>query len=189
MHAPARDNIYSAPLDDSARGAIIAGAAIMAAFFVGLGGWAAFAPLNSAAVAPAVVKVEGNRKSVQHLEGGIVKELRVREGDKVAAEQTLILLDDTQARAAVDVFSKQYDELTAQEARLIAERDGAAAVQFPQALIARRTEPDVAAIIAGQTNLFNSRHTTLVGTVAVLRKKISQTQEQIVGLEGQSAAY
>ena len=189
MQAPTRDNIYSAPLDDSARSAMIAGAAIMAAFFVGLGGWAAFAPLNSAAVAPAVVKVEGNRKSVQHLEGGIVKELRVREGDKVAAEQTLILLDDTQARAAVDVFSKQYDELTAQEARLIAERDGAAAVQFPQALIARRAEPDVAAIIAGQTNLFKSRRTTLTGTVDVLRKKISQTQEQIVGLEGQAAAY
>ena len=168
---------------------MIAGAAIMAAFFLGLGGWAAFAPLNSAAVAPAVVKVEGNRKSVQHLEGGIVKELRVSEGDKVATEQTLILLDDTQARAAVDVYSKQYDELTAQEARLIAERDGAAAVQFPQALIARRAEPDVAAIIAGQTNLFKSRRTTLTGTVDVLRKKISQTQEQIVGLEGQAAAY
>ncbi len=189
MHAPTRDNIYSAPLDDSARSAMVAGAAIMAAFFVGLGGWAAFAPLNSAAVAPAVVKVEGNRKSVQHLEGGIVKELRVREGDKVASEQTLILLDDTQARAAVDVFSKQYDELTAQEARLIAERDGAAAVQFPQALLARRAEPDVAAIIAGQSNLFKSRRTTLTGTIDVLRKKISQTQEQIVGLEGQAAAY
>ena len=189
MQATTRDNIYSAPLDDSAKSAMIAGAAIMAAFFVGLGGWAAFAPLNSAAVAPAVVKVEGNRKSVQHLEGGIVKELRVREGDKVASEQTLIVLDDTQARAAVDVFSKQYDELTAQEARLIAERDGTAAVQFPQALIARRAEPDVAAIIAGQTNLFKSRRTTLTGTVDVLRKKISQTQEQIVGLEGQAAAY
>jgi len=189
MHAPTRDNIYSAPLDDSAKSAMIAGAAIMAAFFVGLGGWAAFAPLNSAAVAPAVVKVEGNRKSVQHLEGGIVKELRVREGDKVASDQTLILLDDTQARAAVDVFSKQYDELTAQEARLIAERDGAAAVKFPPALIARQAEPDVAAIIAGQTNLFKSRRTTLTGTFDVLRKKISQTQEQIVGLEGQAAAY
>jgi len=189
MQATTRNNIYSAPLDDSAKSAMIAGAAIMAAFFVGLGGWAAFAPLNSAAVAPAVVKVEGNRKSVQHLEGGIVKELRVREGDKVASEQTLIVLDDTQARAAVDVFSKQYDELTAQEARLIAERDGTAAVQFPQALIARRAEPDVAAIIAGQTNLFKSRRTTLTGTVDVLRKKISQTQEQIVGLEGQAAAY
>ena len=189
MHAPTRDNIYSAPLDDSARSAMVAGAAIMAAFFVGLGGWAAFAPLNSAAVAPAVVKVEGNRKSVQHLEGGIVKELRVREGDKVASDQTLILLDDTQARAAVDVFSKQYDELTAQEARLITERDGAATVKFPPALIARQAEPDVAAIIAGQTNLFKSRRTTLTGTFDVLRKKISQTQEQIVGLEGQAAAY
>ena len=168
---------------------MVAGAAIMVAFFVGLGGWAAFAPLNSAAVAPAVVKVEGNRKSVQHLEGGIVKELRVREGDKVASDQTLILLDDTQARAAVDVFSKQYDELTAQEARLITERDGAATVKFPPALIARQAEPDVAAIIAGQTNLFKSRRTTLTGTFDVLRKKISQTQEQIVGLEGQAAAY
>ena len=189
MQAANRTGDLVAPIDDNARGSIVAGVVIMAAFFIGLGGWAAFAPLNSAAVAPAVVKVEGNRKSVQHLEGGIVKELRVKEGDQVAVEQILILLDDTQARAAVDVFSKQYDELTAQEARLIAERDGAAAMKFPPALVARRTEPDVAAIIAGQTNLFNSRRTTLAGTVAVLRKKISQTQEQIVGLEGQSAAY
>ena len=87
------------------------------------------------------------------------------------------------------MFSKQYDELTAQEARLVAERDGAAAVKFPPALIARQAEPDVAAIIAGQNNLFKSRRTTLSGTVDVLRKKISQTQEQIVGLEGQAAAY
>src|SRR5258705_5253993 len=97
MHAPTRNSIYSVPLDDSAKGAMIAGVAIMAAFFVVLGGWAAFAPLNSAAVAPAVIKVEGNRKSVQHLEGGIVRELRVKEGDKVAADQNLILLDHTQA--------------------------------------------------------------------------------------------
>src|SRR3954463_10154007 len=123
MNAPEANSPINAPAampDDSGRSFIYGGLAIMLAFFVGLGGWAAFAPLNSAAVAQAVVKVEGKRKSVQHLEGGLVKELRVREGDKVAAGQTLILLDDNQARAAVDVFSKQYDELTAQEARLVA---------------------------------------------------------------------
>ena len=69
----------------------------MALFFGGLGGWAAFAPLNGAVVAPAVVKVEGNRKTIQHLDGGIVKELRVKEGDRVEAGQTVIVLDDTQA--------------------------------------------------------------------------------------------
>src|SRR3954470_8264311 len=116
MPATAHNGLYGGPLDDGAKGAMIAGAWIMGIFFIGLGGWAAFAPLNSAAVATAVVKVEGNRKSVQHLEGGIVKERLVKEGDKVAADQVLVRLDDAQARGAVEIFSKQYDELTAQEA-------------------------------------------------------------------------
>lgn len=94
-----------APADD-ARRAIVAGWAVLAFFFVGLGGWAAFTPLDSAAIAQGVVKVEGNRKTVQHLEGGIVRELRVREGDYVRADQVLIVLDDSQARAAVDLYGK-----------------------------------------------------------------------------------
>src|SRR5438046_102542 len=88
--------------NESARGAIVAGLGVIAVFFVGIGGWAAYAPLNGAVVAPAVVKVEGNRKTIQHLDGGIVKELLVREGTRVEIGQSLITLEDTQARAAVD---------------------------------------------------------------------------------------
>jgi multidrug efflux pump subunit AcrA (membrane-fusion protein) len=93
--------------NESARGAIIAGIGVLAVFFFGLGGWAAFAPLNGAIIAPAVVKVEGNRKTIQHLDGGIVKELLVKEGDRVAPGQTVVVLEDTQAGAAVDVLSQQ----------------------------------------------------------------------------------
>ena len=85
-----------APPDDSAKAPIRLGLVIMLLFFGGLGGWAAYAPLNSAVVAPAVVKVEGNRKTIQHLDGGIVKQLRVKEGGRVEAGQTVIVLDDTQ---------------------------------------------------------------------------------------------
>src|SRR5215472_16633566 len=95
--------------NESVRGAIIAGFGVLAVFFFGLGGWAAFAPLNGAVVAPAVVKVEGNRKTIQHLDGGIVKELKVKEGDHVVAGDVVIALEDTQARAARDVLGRQYD--------------------------------------------------------------------------------
>src|SRR5258707_7897494 len=92
-----------APSDSIRRGAL-AGWLIIAVFFGGIGSWAATAPLNGAVVGNAVVKVEGNRKSVQHLDGGIVKELRIREGDKVDAGEILVVLDETQAQAENDVL-------------------------------------------------------------------------------------
>ena len=108
--------------DESARGAILLGLGVLAAFFVGLGGWAAYAPLNGAAIAPAVIKVEGNRKTIQHLDGGIVKELLIKDGARVELGQTLIVLDETQTRAARDVLAQQFDVLRGEEARLLAER-------------------------------------------------------------------
>src|ERR1700756_3543644 len=102
--------------NESARGAIVAGLAVMVAFFFGLGGWAAYAPLNGAVVAPAVIKVEGNRKTIQHLDGGIVKELRVKDGDWVRAGENVVVLDDTQARAAYTMLAQQYDAYRAQQA-------------------------------------------------------------------------
>ena len=83
----AYDPTQSSGPSDSARGPIVSGLVVLVAFFAGLGGWAAYAPLNGAVVAQAVVKVEGNRKSIQHLDGGIVKELRIKEGDRVIAEK------------------------------------------------------------------------------------------------------
>src|SRR5690349_13894678 len=109
------------PASDAADRYILAGLIIIAIFFGGFGTWAVTAPLNSAVVAQGVVKVEGNRKSVQHLEGGIVKELRVKEGARVQAGDVLIVLDDTQAKAEFEVYSQQFAVLRATEVRLLAE--------------------------------------------------------------------
>src|SRR5215510_8513130 len=95
-------------VSDSMCSTAIAGWLIIAIFFGGFGAWAMTAPLNGAIVANGFVKVETNRKSVQHLDGGIVKVLRVKEGDRVSAGDVLILLDDTQARAEYDVLWQQY---------------------------------------------------------------------------------
>src|SRR5882757_5812847 len=95
------------PPSDSIKRVAFAGWLIIAIFFGGIGTWAVTAPLNGAVVGNAVVKVEGNRKSVQHLDGGIVKELHVREGERVNVGDLLIALDDTQARAEYDVLTQQ----------------------------------------------------------------------------------
>ena len=89
----------------------IVGWAIIVLFFGGFGAWAAIAPLNGAVVANGVIKVDGNRKSIQHLDGGIVKQLKVKEGDHVAVGDTLLVLDDTQAKAEYEVLREQYVEI------------------------------------------------------------------------------
>src|SRR5882724_7574996 len=108
----------SATSTDSIKGIASIGWLIIGAFFGGLGTWSVTAPLHGAVVANGVVKVEGNRKSVQHLDGGIVKEMRVREGDKVAAGDILMVLDDSQARAEYDVLSQDLIVLRATDERL-----------------------------------------------------------------------
>lgn len=176
------------PPGDSAKGPIAAGLAVMLVFFAGLGGWAAYAPLNGAIVAPAVVKVEGSRKTIQHLDGGIVKELRVKEGDRVAAGEVVIALEDTQARAARDVLAQQYDLLRGQEARLVAERDGVREIGFPADLLARRHAPEVNKVLSTEMRQFQIRRTGLEGQIDVLNQRIRQSDEQIAGLQAQQVA-
>jgi membrane fusion protein, epimerase transport system len=173
---------------DTARGPIVTGLVVLVAFFAGLGGWAAYAPLNGAVVAQAVVKVEGNRKSIQHLDGGIVKQLLVEEGQHVKAGQTVVVLDDTQARAMVLMLSQQYDVYRAEQARLVAERDGAAEVIFPSELEARRTNPDVRMLLDGQAKQFEIRRKALSGQTSVLQQRIQELQEQIKGSKAQRTA-
>jgi epimerase transport system membrane fusion protein len=174
--------------NESTRGATIAGVAVLAAFFLGLGGWAATAPLNGAAIAPAVIKVEGNRKTIQHLDGGIVKELLVKEGARVEAGQTLIVLDETQPRAARDVLAQQSDVLRGEEARLLAERDGDEAIAFPDDLLARRGAPEVRKVLDTEVRQFDIRRTALDGQISVLSQRIDELQEQISGAEAQQKA-
>lgn len=177
-----------APPDDSAKGPIRFGLAVMVLFFGGLGGWAAYAPLNGAVVAPGVIKVEGNRKTIQHLDGGIVKELRVKEGDRVEAGQTVFVLDDVQQRAAVTMLSQQYDAYRAQQARLLGERDDAAAIAFPADLAQRRTDPAISAILDAESKQFAIRRTALAGQVSVLKQRIEELQEQIRAAQAQEAS-
>jgi membrane fusion protein, type I secretion system len=174
--------------NERAWGAIVVGLGVIAVFFFGIGGWAAYAPLNGAVIAPAVVKVEGNRKTIQHLDGGIVKELLVHEGEWVSPGQRLIVLEDTQARAAVDVLSQQYYVLRAQEARLRAERDGDKEISFPYELTSERDGLAIRKILDTETKQFEIRRTGLEGQVSVLKQRIAQLQEQIAGAQAQQTA-
>jgi epimerase transport system membrane fusion protein len=176
------------PSDSSWRPAL-AGWLIIALFFGGLGGWAALAPLNGAVVATGVVKVDGNRKSVQHLDGGIVKELRVKEGDHVRIGDVLIVLDDTQAKAEFEVLSEQWLVLRATEVRLLAELASEPELVMPAELAARAGDAYAKRIWAGQVKQFESRQAALEGQRKVIGEKINQLQSQIDGAEAQAKAY
>ena len=173
--------------NDSIKHVALTGWLIIAIFFGGIGAWAATAPLNGAVVGNAVVKVDGNRKSVQHLDGGIVKELRIKEGDKVSAGDTLIVLDETQARAEYDILSQQYVVLRATEARLLTELDHRSELVMPEDL--KTQDSYFKSVWNGQVNQFESRRAALEGQRSVIREKINQLGSQIVGAEAQVKAF
>jgi HlyD family type I secretion membrane fusion protein len=160
----------------------------MVAFFGILGGWAAIAPLASAVTAAGTLTVAGENKIVQHLDGGIVRQILVKNGDKVVAGQTLITLDDVQARAAVQLVQSQYLSLLALRARLEAERDGRSDITFPDELLKASNVDDVEQMVLGQKQLFQEREKTLNGEVSVLQQRIEQLKKQISGAAVQQTA-
>jgi HlyD family type I secretion membrane fusion protein len=175
---------------DSMRGVALAGWLIIALFFGAAGSWAMVAPLNGAVIANGVVKVEGNRKSVQHLEGGIIKELRIKEGDRVAVGDVLIVLDDTQARAEFDILSEQFLVLRSTEERLRAEFDRRSELVIPEDLKSV-IDPgnNVERIWDGQVRQFESRRTALQSQRNVIKEKVAQLEAQIGGGEAQLKAF
>jgi len=172
---------------DSIRHVALAGWLIIAIFFGGIGSWAVTAPLNGAVVGNAVVKVEGNRKSVQHLDGGIVKELRVMEGDRVNAGDVLIVLDEIQAQAEYDVLSQQYMVLRATEARLLTELDHRSELVMPEDL--KTQDSYFKSVWNGQISQFESRRAAIEGQRSVIREKINQLGSQIVGAQAQVKSF
>ena len=158
---------------------------IVFAFF---GGFGAKAPLDSAAIAPGQVATESSTKPIQHLEGGIVREILVKESDAVIEGQVLFRLEPTQARANSGIVRKQIVADLALEARLIAERDLADTLTFPKALLARRAFPDTAAAIDDQERRFKERKTTLDNDTKILKSRLDQTSQELGGLERQRAA-
>jgi HlyD family secretion protein len=163
----------------------LAGLVIVIVLAGGVGGWAGTMTLSGALIAQGSVVVDTNVKKVQHPTGGIVGELRVRDGDRVKQGDIVVRLDDTVTRANLAIVTKGLDELYARKARLESERDGAASVKFPADLLARATDPDVAAILDGERKLFGLRSTARTGQKAQLRQRVEQLNEEVSGLKAQ----
>lgn len=157
------------------------GYAVVLIMFGFFGGWAFLAPLDSAALAPGVVTVQSYRKTVQHLEGGIVKELLARDGDQVISGQPLIILDDTQLRAEYDMVLGQLITAQATEARLMAERDQLDAIDFGRMIEINSHRAREAQV--GETQVFDSRRRSHQGEREVLQQRVSQLKQQIKGLK------
>jgi HlyD family secretion protein len=183
---PKRDQ-YQTP-QESIRRYTIAGVVVVVVLTFGVGVWAATAEIAGALIAPGTVVVESNIKKVQHPTGGVVGELRVRDGDRVKAGDLLVQLDDTVPRANLAIVTKALTELTARKARLSAERDSASTINFPEELTSRSSDSDVAGAIKAENKLFELRRAARAGQKSQLRERINQAQQEIVGLDAQKAA-
>ncbi|SIT06789.1 HlyD family secretion protein [Roseivivax lentus] len=147
----------------SLRPVILAGLSAVLLLGAGIGGWAAYAQIEGAVIASAVIEVDADEIIVQHPEGGVVSAVPVREGDSVEAGQTILRFDSTRIDAEIAEADSQYFEYLARRARLEAERDGADDLVFDDALTARGdADPDVAELMAGQKRLFAARAAALV---------------------------
>ncbi|MHB2166864.1 HlyD family type I secretion periplasmic adaptor subunit [Alsobacter sp. R-9] len=157
--------------------------------FFGLGGlWSVTARLDQGAIAPGVISVASNRKAVQHLEGGIVREVRVRDGDLVEEGAVVVRLDETQSRAALEVVRKQLAAALAEEARLVAERDLADQVTFPDEVRQMQGDPMVDRAVADQVAAFRERRTNLLSQQNILEARIQQVREGMAGTQGEKEA-
>ena len=181
------DNDQSAPPVDT-RGAMHWGFLALLLGGIGFFVWAAVAPLSQGVPVQGYVKVEGNSKAVQHLRGGIVEEILVREGDRVKAGQPLLRLNETQLKAQLGIVESQLISALATEARLLAERSGKGQVEFPEFLLERKDHPLVIEAMDTQRQLFGTRRAALRGEEAIGRENISGLEQQVRGMESQEQA-
>jgi HlyD family secretion protein len=172
----------------SIRRHLLAGCTAVLVLVGGIGGWATNTEISGAVIAPGQLVVDSNVKKVQHPTGGVVGELRVKDGDRVKEGDVVVRLDETQARANHAIVSKALDELAARQARNEAERDGADKVSFPQDLLARANDPDVVHAITGEQRLFELRRSAREGQKAQLREQAAQLEQQVQGNMEQVAA-
>lgn len=166
------------------RAGIISSALLVA----GIVAWVWLAPLSSAVIGPGLVKVDMNRKTVQHQEGGIVGEILVRDGSKVAAGQTLIVLKDVRVDAGNEAVRTQLDAELAKSSRSSAEQTGASQIVFAPELAERKSHPRVAELLQRETSVFRSRRQALANQLALIRNQIRETQEEIKARTGQLKA-
>ncbi|MCA1529851.1 HlyD family type I secretion periplasmic adaptor subunit [Bradyrhizobium yuanmingense] len=173
---------------DSIRFHLMLGLAIVVVLVVGLGGWASTVLISGALIAPGQIVVESNVKKVQHPTGGVVGEVRARDGDLVKSGDIVVRLDDTVTKANLAIVTKNLDAAQVRAARLQAEQRGLDRIEFPQGLIERAGDPDVKALLAAETKLFEVRVNGRTGQKAQLRERITQLNEEIAGLSAQEKA-
>lgn len=179
--------LQSSPALQSIQRYMVIGLIMFGVVTCGIGGWAATSQLSGAVIGQGVVVVDSSVKKVQHATGGIVGELRVREGDRVNAGDILIRLDETQTLANATIATNGVDELLARQARLEAERDGADQISFPRALLERIKDgkSDAGRAITAETRLFELRQQARSGQKAQLKERSTQLEEEIKGYLGQ----
>ncbi|MBL8710527.1 MAG: HlyD family type I secretion periplasmic adaptor subunit [Rhodospirillaceae bacterium] len=184
---PFDDNALPLP-EPSLRRYVVAG---LGAIALGVGGfllWGFLASLDRAAIADGTIVVDSNRKTVQHLEGGIVKELLVREGDAVEAGDVLLRLDPVQIRSSLNQLQTEHVGRIARLARLRAEQDGAKDVTFPPDVLAEADDPAIATLLASQRSLFQARMSAYEEGIGMRFRKIAEIENQIEGFKSQIAA-
>ncbi len=152
------------------------------------GGWMALVPLSGAVVVPGNLVVQSNVKTIQHPTGGVVAQIPVHNGMRVNAGDLLLRLDATQAQASQQVVSKQLDEMRAKIARLTAERDSLPKPAIPPEMASRLDDPSVKTVLASEASLFRARTTARESQKELLKSKVSQLGDEIVGLEAQVAS-
>lgn len=162
------------------------GFALIVVFLGGFVAWGFTVPLAGGAVATGVISPDGSRRTIQHLEGGIIASLAVRDGDRVAAGQPLVMLESLQARTVFNALLNQHHTLVATQARLRAEQAGRAEVEFPaEVQEAARADAELRTILEGQRSMFATRRAAHESRREVLRQRIEQSHQQIRALEAQ----
>ncbi|GLR46175.1 HlyD family type I secretion periplasmic adaptor subunit [Mesorhizobium amorphae] len=167
---------------------LLAGVATCILLVGGVGSLAAVTDISGAVIATGTLVVDSNVKKVQHPTGGVVGEIRVREGDAVKSGDILVRLDATLTRTNLAIIAKGLDEFEARLARLEAERDGRVTITFPQQVASRENDPVIARILAEERSLFEFRRRARIGQKAQLAERIAQLAEEISGLTEQKGA-
>jgi HlyD family secretion protein len=167
---------------------LIIGLAVVLVLAGGFGGWASTVQISGALIAPGAIVVESNVKKVQHPTGGVVGEVRARDGDVVKAGDIVVRLDDTVTKASLAIVVKTLNGLYARAARLEAEQRGEDKITFPPQLTERASDPDVQNVMTSESKLFEVRVTGRTGQKAQLRERIAQLNEEISGLSAQEKA-
>lgn len=176
-------------LQQSIRKNILAGTAVTVLLIGSVATWANTVNISGAVIAAGSLVVDSNVRKVQHLTGGVVKEIHVRDGVRVKQNDILVRLDETVTRSNLLIVTKNLDQLLARKARLEAERDDAPGIAFPEDLILReQSEPETAHILAGERRLFELRREARKGEKDQLRERIVQLNKEVEGTTAQAAA-